>query len=153
MVAPSDESSDLSHAMQVFAERHPSSHIPTTSDLFGLRALASYISVRSSALVAACVFSLWDIRLESHKAYVASLPASSPQRPVAESDLKLDKTMVAFNGSVIEQYPRYQGNCQRYANELVLAKGRAGAGTIELVPAKESSLIGAAVASACVKGA
>ncbi|KAG9254668.1 uncharacterized protein F5Z01DRAFT_86407 [Emericellopsis atlantica] len=152
-IVESDESSDLSHAKQVFAERHPASHQPTTSDLFGLRALASYVSIRSSALVATCVYTLWDIRLESHKAYVESLPVASPERTAAASDLQLGKTMVAFNGSVIEQYPNYLGNCQRFANDLVLANGSSQAGTIELVPAKESSLIGAAVASACVKGA
>lgn len=56
--------------------------------------------------------------------------------------------MVAFNGSVIEHYPNYLFNCQRYIDELVGSKGDG----IELVPAKESSLMGAAVASACVKG-
>lgn len=60
--------------------------------------------------------------------------------------------MVAFNGSVIEHYPNYLSNCQRYINELVESKGCAETGGIELVPAKESSLLGAAVASACVKG-
>lgn len=59
--------------------------------------------------------------------------------------------MVAFNGSVIEQYPNYRTNCQRYIDELVEGKGCAESGGIELVPAKESSLLGAAVASACVK--
>lgn len=59
--------------------------------------------------------------------------------------------MVAFNGSVIENYPNYLSNCQRYIDDLVEGKGCPEMGGIELVPAKESSLLGAAVASACVK--
>lgn len=101
--------------------------------------------------MATCVYSLGEVRLESHKAYVATLPGSSPLRKTAEADLNLKKTMVAFNGSVIEQYPNYLENCQRYVDELVEGGTCPYMGGIELVPAKESSLLGAAVASACVK--
>ena len=58
--------------------------------------------------------------------------------------------MISFNGSVIENYPGYLRNCQKYINELVAGKGVPELGSIELVPAKESSLQGAAVALACV---
>lgn len=116
-----------------------------------LRAIASFISVRAAALVATCVYTLWDLRLESQQVYLDSLPESSPLRPEAEADMNLDTTTVSFNGSVIENYPGFLGNCQRYVNELVETKGMAARGTIELVPAKESSLLGAAVALACVE--
>lgn len=91
------------------------------------------------------------MRLESHKSFVASLPESSDRRRAAEADLGLDKTTVAFNGSVIENYPGYLASCQRYIDELVENNGTPKNGGIELVPAKESSIIGAAVASACAK--
>jgi hexokinase len=58
---------------------------------------------------------------------------------------------VAFNGSVIENYPGYLSSCQRYVDQLVDGKGRPEGGVIELVPAKDSSIMGAAVASACAK--
>ena len=147
LTRPSDTSSDLGEAKSIFAERHPSSHKPSTADMDVLRSLASFISIRSSAIVATCVYTLWDVRLESHREYVAELSKSSPLRQGAHADLELEKTMVAFNGSVIENYPGYLESCQRYVNELV---GESKGG-IELVLAKESSLIGAAVASACVK--
>lgn len=149
----SDESPELTLAKKIFADRHPSSHSPSTSDLFALRSLASFISVRSGALVATCVYTLWDIRLEAHKAFIASLPESSDAdaRQAAEADLTLETTMVAFNGSVIENYPGYLSSCQRYVDQLVESKGCKENGNIELVPAKDSSIIGAAVASACVK--
>lgn len=147
----SDDSAELSLAKKIFAERHPSPHSPSTSDLLALRSLASFISVRSSALVAACVYTLWDIRLEGHKTFIASLPESSDARQTAEADLTLGTTKVAFNGSVIENYPGYLSSCQRYVDHLVEGKGYEEYGNIELVPAKESSIIGAAVASACAK--
>jgi hexokinase len=116
-----------------------------------LRKLAAYISMRSSALIAASLYALWDVRIDSHNAVVAELPESSHLRQGAEADLDLRKTMVAFNGSVIENYPGYLASCQRFVDELVENTGRAENGSIELVAAKESSLLGAAVASACAK--
>lgn len=145
----SDNTEELAEAKEIFSTRHPSSHVPTTSDLSALRSLASFISTRSSAIIATCVYTLWDVRRESQQTYIATQPPSSPQRQAAEADLDVGKTMVAFNGSVIEQYPNYLTNCQRYIDELV--EGNGGGEGIELVPAKESSLLGAAVASACVK--
>lgn len=65
--------------------------------------------------------------------------------------MQLEKTTVAFNGSVIENYPGYLASCQRYIDELVEGKGCSEPRSIELVPAKESSLLGAAVGLACVE--
>lgn len=137
----------------MFADRHPSSHIPTPADLSALKELATLISVRSSALVASCVYSLWNLRIDSHREYVNSLPESSPQRAQAEGDLGLATTTVAFNGSVIENYPGYLVSCQRYLDVLVEGRESSGdsRGSIRLVSAKESSLLGAAVALACVE--
>lgn len=142
-----DTSDGFLETRKLFAERHPSTHTPTASDLSFLRSLASFISVRSSALVAVAVCTLGEVRLDSHRNYVATLPQSSPLRQAAEADLALDEIMVAFNGSVIESYPGYLQNCQRYIDGLVSDE----MGGIKLVAAKESSLLGAAVASACAK--
>ncbi|PHH88510.1 hypothetical protein CDD83_7448 [Cordyceps sp. RAO-2017] len=147
----SDDSSDLAAAIKVFSESHPSTHTPTTSDLLAIKALASFVSVRSSAIVATCVFTLWDCRLEAERAYISTLPERSPERLEAEADLTLESTTVAFNGSVIENYPGYLGNCQRYVDDLVASKALTEPRSIRLVPAKESSLMGAAVALACVE--
>jgi hexokinase len=59
--------------------------------------------------------------------------------------------VVAYTGSVIENYPHYLTNCQQYIDQLVTATGGVP-GQIDLVAAKESSLIGAAVALACIEG-
>ncbi|RDA93873.1 hypothetical protein CP533_4537 [Ophiocordyceps camponoti-saundersi (nom. inval.)] len=148
----SDETPELTGAIDVFSQRHPSSHAPTTADLLAIKALASFVSERSSALVATCVFTLWDCRLEAERDYIATLPENSPDRRRAEADMALEVTTVAFNGSVIENYPRYLDTCQRYVDYLVASRCReVEPRSIHLVPAKESSLMGAAVALACVE--
>lgn len=63
----------------------------------------------------------------------------------------MDNHVVAFNGSVIEHYPNYLQNCQGYIDSLALSSAKGKAGTIRLVGAKESSLLGAAVALACLE--
>jgi hexokinase len=59
------------------------------------------------------------------------------------------QTTVGFNGGVIEKYPGYLNNCQQYIDQLVVSNGQAMQGSITLAAAKESSLLGAAVALAC----
>ncbi|KAK2590580.1 N-acetylglucosamine kinase 1 [Conoideocrella luteorostrata] len=147
----SDTSSNLEDAIRIFSERHPSKYQPTTFDLSAIKAISSFVSVRSSALVATCVFTLWDLRLDFEQQYIDPLPVSSPERKRVEADMKLESTTVAFNGSVIENYPGYLTSCQRYLNDLVESKGLPERRNIGLVPAKESSLMGAAVALACVE--
>lgn len=146
----SDTSDSRSKAISIFSEAHPSVHTPTAADISALQSLASFISVRSSALVATCVYTLWDIRLESQRELVASLPTSSDAAAVAQADVDMANTVVSFNGSVIENYPGYLASCQKYVDFLLQSHGCPKESTIELVPAKESSLLGAAVASACV---
>ncbi|KAG5998703.1 hypothetical protein E4U43_002369 [Claviceps pusilla] len=148
-----DTSSDLQGASQLFSERHPSPHRPVTSDLAAIKAISSFVSVRSSALVATCVFTLWDMRMDFEQQYIESLPRLSPDRKRVEADMgQLQRTtVVAFNGSVIENYPNYLASCQCYLNQLIESKGWPERRRIDFVPAKESSLLGAAVALACVE--
>lgn len=59
-------------------------------------------------------------------------------------------TTVAFNGSVIENYPGYQKNLQGYIDDLIAGTDAGKGAGIKLAFAKESSLLGAAVALACL---
>ncbi|KAH8729511.1 hypothetical protein BGZ61DRAFT_446501 [Ilyonectria robusta] len=147
----SDTSVELDDACKEFSLRHPSPHTPTTSDLYFLRQLASFISTRSSALVATCVYTFWKLRIDAQADWVKTLPDSSPLRTTAEEDRDMSETTVAFNGSVIENYPGYLSSCQKYLDDLVASENGAQ-GTVQLVSAKESSLLGAAVALASVEG-
>lgn len=58
---------------------------------------------------------------------------------------------MAYNGSVIEHYPNFKETCQQQLDTLVQASG-AETGVVELMYAEESSLLGAAVAVACLDG-
>lgn len=64
---------------------------------------------------------------------------------------EFEHTLVAYNGSVMENYPGFKKTCQKTLDELVVASG-GKAGVVELMYAEESSLLGAAVAVACLDG-
>lgn len=146
-----DTSSSLKPSLTIFQSRHPSPVEPTTADITFIRSLASYISRRSAAIVAASLFALWQFKNEAEADLLAS-SGSSPSHfaAAAQGELGLEGHVVAFNGSVIEHYPRYLESCQGYIDGLLSSVG-AGAGTISLAGAKESSLLGAAVALACLE--
>ncbi|KAK7942779.1 hexokinase-1 [Apiospora aurea] len=149
-----DQSSTFDTALPYFAATHPSTVKPTVSDLAAIRALASFISRRSAALLAASVFSLWEVRHETEAEYITTRQNTARAAPLvaeAAAEHALERTKVAFNGSVIEHYPAYQTNCQRYIDQLVGGQSK-HKGAIELVPALESSILGAAVALACTDG-
>lgn len=84
-------------------------------------------------MVAGGVHALWSLRNE-----VENIDPSDSEH-----------MMVAYNGSVLENYPRFKSTCQQQLDNLVEASG-GKAGVIELIYAEESSLIGAAVAVACL---
>ncbi|KAI0168970.1 hexokinase [Hypoxylon sp. FL1284] len=160
-----DMSPTLEKATEQFTKHHPTAQPPTTSDVAAIRALATFVSRRSAALLAASVFSLWDLRHEteaedvklappapspSNDSAVALLPEEEEEEAAAGAAADAatpESTKVAFNGSVIEHYPRYRDTCQRYIDGLVA--GSPYPGSVDLVPALESSILGAAVALAC----
>ncbi|KAF5657801.1 RTT107-like protein [Fusarium heterosporum] len=148
-----DTSSDLKEAREQFSSRHPANHTPTTADMAFLKQLASYVSKRSSALVATGVHAFWNLRIDSQNKYVSTLSPESSERRSAEADRDLAETTVAYNGGVIESYPGYLDSCQSYLNDLVASdkQEKVGTRTIKLVSAKESSLMGAAVALASLE--
>lgn len=133
----------LEPSLTLFKSRHPSPVEPTAADLTFTRTLASYISRRSSAIVAASLFALWEFKNEAESQHTSVN---------ALKELSMDDHVVAFNGSVIEQYPQYLQNCQGYIDALLSSSDHGKKpGTISLVGAKESSLLGAAVALACLE--
>ncbi|OHE91305.1 hexokinase [Colletotrichum orchidophilum] len=145
-------------SIDLFISQHPSSHTPSTSDLSALRSLASFVSRRSAAIIAACLHAVWSMRLESlgeekeKRQMMKREPGEEQQEEDAEFSQRIEKetglvrTMVAYNGSVIECYPGYLAMCQGYVDALVNGDDRSR--SLELVPAKESSLLGAGVALA-----
>ncbi len=151
-----------------------------------LRSLASLISRRSAALLAAAVFALWELRheteverrhqnttatatatatttttttttIEKRGEVVVSVSETATEKEEEEEENEEEEaaaapppppshTKVAFNGSVIERYPQYRATCQGYLDGLLGSSSSSS--SVDLVPAVESSLLGAAVALA-----
>lgn len=160
----SDDSVNLENAVAAFASRHPSSQKPIVSDILALRTISKLVTRRSAALVAAALYGLWELKIETENEYLEPQETvKSTDMPFAQetrAELDLGRVVVGFNGSVIEQYPGYRTNCQIYIDALFkrsqeqLSQGGGLSreeALIELVPAKESSLLGAAVALACLE--
>ncbi|KAK3381442.1 hypothetical protein B0H63DRAFT_524162 [Podospora didyma] len=151
-----DTSPSLEAARLLFVSRHPAPDevsLPSVTDMAALKTLASYVSRRSASIVAASLFALWELKAEEETEFLRSLPASSPFAAETEAELCLGTTVAAFNGSVIERYPGYRANLQKSIDDLIAAsttKNENG-GSIKLTEAKESSLLGAAVALACLE--
>jgi hexokinase len=120
----------------MFSARHPTLSPPAHSDMLALRTIASHVSYRASAVLAAGIHALWQLRNEAE-----SLKAKDSEH-----------TLVAYNGSVMENYPQFREMCQKQLDSLVEGSGGAESGVVELVYAEESSLLGAAVAVACMDG-
>lgn len=91
------------------------------------------VSDRACAILAAAIHALWQLRNEAEN---------------GAAHLK-DHTVMACNGSVIQNYPGFRSTCQNYLNMLVEMTGGA-VGSLELTSTMESSLLGAAVAVACI---
>ncbi|KAH8665821.1 hypothetical protein BGZ60DRAFT_56510 [Tricladium varicosporioides] len=131
----SDRSPTLSLAHEIFTSRHPTLCPPTHADLLAIRLIASHVTYRASGVVAAGVHALWQLRNEAE----SIAPHESSH------------TLVAYNGSVLENYPGFRTSCQKQLDSLVQDSG-GKEGVIELMYAEESSLLGAAVAVACIDG-
>jgi hexokinase len=131
----SDTSPTLTTARHVFLSKHPSTPPCTETDLLAIRQIASHVAYRASGVVAAGIHGLWQMR------------------NIAEG-IQADQsshTLVAYNGSVMENYPDFRKSCQSQLDALVQTSG-GEKGVVELMYAEESSLLGAAVAVACIDG-
>ncbi|KAH6678858.1 hexokinase-1 [Plectosphaerella plurivora] len=150
-----DSSPGFTKSIEILSALHPSSRTPTSTDMIFLRSLSAIISRRSAAIIAASIHAIWQLRLEGLREATADLDPSHPAKAAAAAEFTLQKTMVAYNGSVIESYPGFKQTCQNLIDELVETSsgaaqlgGEALAARIDLVPAKESSILGAGVALA-----
>ncbi|KAI8631068.1 hexokinase-1 [Xylariaceae sp. FL1651] len=144
-----DTSPSLEKALIAFTSAHPCPIPATPADISVIRTLASFISRRSAALLGAAVFALWELRYET--ATEQSCAIAEEKQTIVEDVAAPPHTKVAFNGSVIEHYPGYLAKCQNHITTLVTGAEDPvlAAGSIELVPARESSILGAAIALGC----
>lgn len=130
----SDTSPNLAAARQILLSRHPMTYQPTVADMQALRVIASNVAHRASSIVAVGIHALWELRNEAE-----GVSAGAHEHSI-----------VAYNGSVMENYPCFRAMCQRELDGMVEASG-GRAGMVELMYAEESSLVGAAVSVACLE--
>jgi hexokinase len=135
LLAHMQSSSTYREARDLFSSSHPNPNLPTESDIRIIRSIAVNVSERACAILAAAIHGLWQLRNDAEN---------------GAAHLR-DHTVMACNGSVIQNYPSFQATCQRYLNVLVEMTG-GSAGSLELTSTMESSLLGAAVAVACIDG-
>jgi hexokinase len=107
---------------------------PSKTDIDFVRRVASLVTRRASAILAAGIHSLWQLRNDAE----GIDPEDAPDMAIS------------YNGSVLERYPLFKENCQRHLNGLIKESG-GRTGALELIPAEESSLLGAAVSVACLE--
>lgn len=93
------------------------------------------MSYRGSSVLAAGVHALWGLRNNAEG--------------IDAKDSK--HTVVAYNGSVLENYPRFEAMCQKQLDLLAERSGAPASRILELEHAEESSLLGAAIAVACME--
>jgi hexokinase len=129
--ASSDHTPTLETATQVFAKRHPCANL-AYKDILAVTKIANHVSARAAALVATGVHALWQLHCGAED---------------IAPDASSSRTLVAYNGSVLENYPGFKERCQMVLDGLVEGDGGVR-GSVELVYAEESSLLGAAVAGA-----
>ncbi|TVY59411.1 Hexokinase-1 [Lachnellula suecica] len=124
----SDESPSLTASRALFTSRHPSSTTPSLSDMRALRLIASHVTYRASGVAP---------------------PAPTPSGPYAA----LPRTSRLWSASIRwwQNYPGFRESCQEQLDGLCVDSGGAK-GVVELEFAEESSLLGAAVAVACLDG-
>lgn len=124
---------------------------PSTEDMRFMQQLAGYIAQRSASIVAASLFALWELKNGAEKSFPNELEPESPFSDETAVELKIERTAVGYTGSVLSYFPEYKETLQWYLDALMLSAGQdSNEQRIELVQAKESSLLGAAVSLAGV---
>jgi len=133
-IAKIQSSKTIPEARAAFLAQHPTPKVPSDADIKLLRLIAYHTSKRAAAIIAASLHALWNLRNEGADAKLISK----------------EQTVIACNGSVVEHYPDFMKNLQTYLDSLIVSSG-GKANSLRLTIAKESSILGAAVAVASIE--
>jgi hexokinase len=140
----------------VFTTSHPCSKPPSDTDMIFLSSLANSIPKRAAAILAAAIHAVWSLNTKTEiqpQQYLSDphdhLRAQSQDQVLSPDEQHPQHiSRIAYDGSVIQFYPHFKDSCQAYIDTLLSRSGYEGALVLEC--ASESSLLGAAVAVACV---
>ncbi|OJJ42977.1 hypothetical protein ASPZODRAFT_75354 [Penicilliopsis zonata CBS 506.65] len=162
-----DTSASLAPSAALLQKEHTFSATPSLADLQFLRRVCQLVSKRAAGYLATAIHSMWclrnEVELGSDDSVTATSDAASikqtQQVTVVESEeVSTKKSLsIACDGSVINKYPGFRDCCQAYLNQLsretLALEGTCLEATtdgplIDLKPAPESAVLGAAVAVA-----
>lgn len=127
-----DISASLSLSCQLFHERHPSTRLPSHSDMAFIRHVIRSVSRRSSAYVTASVYALSSLLddLDGDEALQGSL----------------DPHHVGCDGSVINKFPEYMSRSQQTMDQMLALDASSGRKRMVFGKATNSTLLGAGIA-------
>ncbi len=131
-------SSSTVEARKIFTLYHPTQTPISDCDIEIVQNVARLISGRASAIIAVSLHALWAVNSQSETHASDDDGVNDPKEPV----------VIACCGSVIEHYPGFMHSCQGYLDALIEHTNTSQSRKLELKPAVESSLLGAAVAVA-----
>ncbi|KAJ5559122.1 hypothetical protein N7535_009014 [Penicillium sp. DV-2018c] len=132
-----------------------------------LRAIASAVQDRAASLVASAVVGLLACTDEVQLCNTAQTELKGVDKSEVHVSKKTDSDIVstpgwnsgpeelavAFSGGVIQHYPRYKENVQRYIDRLLLRAGpQAGGKSVFLREASDGGIIGTGVLAGTVSG-
>jgi hexokinase len=130
-----------------------------------IRAIASAVHDRAASLVAAAVVGLLDCIKEVKLCKDVSKDASGIHKRMETQDTEQtgsdspgwnsgpEELAVAFSGGVIQHYPHYKENVQRYIDRLILRAGpQAGGKSVFLREASDGGIIGTGVLAGTASG-
>lgn len=145
-----DSSPSLSASAALLQKEHTFPNLPSVEDLRFLRRICQTVSRRAAGYLATAIHSMWCLRNEVEfpaTPTTGSLDKESPEVTVIESE-DPGTISIACDGTVINKYPGFQDTCQSYLNQLTAETHPGSRCAIQLNPAPESAILGAAVAVA-----
>ena len=116
-------------------------HNASMGDWSFIRDVTRLVTHRAAAYLATALHALWMVYADAEK----SLATANSDDEQAAFATRANVT-IACHGTIAEQYPGYRARCQRYLDDMC-----DGTRAITLALAPDSSILGAAVAVACLE--
>jgi hexokinase len=148
-----DSSTSLAASAALLQKEHTFPSYPSVEDLRFLRRVSQLVSRRAAAYLATGIHSMWCLRNQAECSTTSS-PATesaikeSPEVTVVENEDTSNNLSIACDGTVINKYPGFRSTCQSYLDQLTEETHPGSDASIQLTPAPESAILGAAVAVA-----
>jgi hexokinase len=148
-----DSSASLAASAALLQKEHTFPSYPSVEDLRFLRRVCQLVSRRAAGYLATGIHSMWCLRNEAEFSTASSAVSESaikesPEVTVVENEDTSKNLSIACDGTVINKYPGFRSTCQSFLDQLTQETHPGCNASIQLNPAPESAILGAAVAVA-----